>query len=470
MHPILATILLCAFCSPSEMPAKYQTDDSYDAKAFFLIEKGDAVDILSVDIPDGDEVKIERKDLISIVMSLGIGQSGDFVQKGMRASAYTIRNKKGRLTVRCDRLGKSFSLPVMNTRTLQNAIIRVNVKSENEKTFLFQIHGYELIQKIDGPVLDMFAGKLPLHDGDYSITLETRPIPDINYLTGKANCVYEGDLLLVNVVNSEKKSGRFAVDLAASTSVIEQDFAPSGTAINKLEAIEYLAGTKNSKKGVMKGATGNVAEDSFLGQAWLLDVSVGGIVFDKLQANVIKEFPPELKKLGIVGILGGNALSRCSCLRFVKLENGQVEMVFAESAEAEPDHSIEVSRAAGLWFANGSLANTQCNLLLDTGARRSMVWQSFIEENSIKTTRLGNEKQLRGLSGQPIRVKEIELSELELGDIALVPWTALSGDIPVFQSLGIQDLGGILGLDFFRRFSIVEFDFSKQSMNLFDSE
>lgn len=111
--------------------------------------------------------------------------------------------------------------------------IKVNVTGIQAKK-VFVISKYETVSEDNNsPVIDMFQGKIPMTDGDFSITTEITEKDESLRLDGEFELEYSGGYYFTKL----KLNNRIVdavVDLGAAQSFLIKDAVPDGVEIYKL--------------------------------------------------------------------------------------------------------------------------------------------------------------------------------------------------------------------------------------------
>ncbi|KXK55184.1 MAG: hypothetical protein UZ05_CHB002000653 [Chlorobi bacterium OLB5] len=115
---------------------------------------------------------------ISLVLPVSEGISGDFV-KADDSNIMIARNKSGILSILVQKQdGTQKTILEKSFNELADYDIKVNITGYSVKK-VFNITGYNtVIEDINSPVIDMFGGKIPLNEGDFSITTEIKKNAD----------------------------------------------------------------------------------------------------------------------------------------------------------------------------------------------------------------------------------------------------------------------------------------------------
>ncbi|OFY50285.1 MAG: hypothetical protein A2W85_16130 [Bacteroidetes bacterium GWF2_41_31] len=437
---------------------------------FLLTENNKKLEIEKVFIQEGNTEIFNDTTIITPVFSLGEGLNGDMIQKERRKGTLIAQCKNNMLKYRFrDAAGNEKPLPDMNPKELEKLNIRVNVKGRTgniQKAFL--IENYNTIKEDNGPVIDMFGGKLTLQEGDYIITTETKKNLKTSVLSGSVNFKIIDNWMVVPVKIGSGEAVDFIVDLAATSTVISKTILPESAVIRKMEMVEYSANGNNTKEATMQGATGSTQAGTLLGKTNLEQLEIGEVKVDDVDASVLISFPEKLQKAGIVGILGSDVLLRANVLTFHDVNSQNGTMVFGDETEAKVNPSIQIpfSIAGGLLFADGTIGEALIKFLLDTGARETILSNEFAKENHIDYNIVVHNKIITGIDGKSKNALLVEVPSIGLGRFKFQNERIVLGDVAALQSFGLSKDAAILGMTFFRKFSTVSFDFNNRNFSV----
>ncbi len=345
------------------------------AHIFLLKETFGTVEIDKVEIEDGDVMIFDGEDVITVVIPLGIGQSGDLVKRDMRSGTITIRSTGGELHVsKKQDDGRKIDFPVVKIEDLPAYDIRVNIAGGDGTKRAFRISRYEEAETDDGPVIDMFAGMIPLEDGDYSITLEIAAAETAAFVSGETTIFYEKGFLLTEGRLPDGRKGWFIVDFGASGTLVSKEFLPAYIDIEEVKALEYSDRGRREVKSVMSGAGGDVT--GFLGNASPGDLRFGDVRFSDVRVNVIESMP-DFGTRKIAGILGLDLMKLCDRIAFEYPRSGPGVLMMGErhslTETDAPAAVVPFHLVAKHIFLDGEVNEVPVSFLFDTGARSSII-------------------------------------------------------------------------------------------------
>lgn len=455
LHALLLAALVAATCMASPATA------AAPCQVHVLVERAGAIDVEAVSMPAGEEVVYADSAIVSVVLPFGSGQSGDVIQRGQRARELRFRCANGAVQTRIVRSnGQTRDLPSVTTSDLDAYDMRVNVTGAGGYQVAFAVSGGTAV-RAGGPVLDMFQGRIPLSPGDFAITTEVIPRRTVPRLVGEITLTFAEDLIFTMGSNPTGRPGEFIVDLGAGTTVVGRDFLPDGTTIEPLVGIEYSEKGERLVPGAMGGAGGAVS--SLLGVASLDSLKIGRLVVRDLRVNVVTEMP-RIGSREIAGILGLDVLSRTERLRFDRGEgsNGTLAFVASDAPALEigaHDLDIPFTMVAKHIVLDAALGDSPCALVLDSGARASLVPKAFAQELGLRASQEAV-REFRGLDGKPLAGTPVVVETLRLGESVLSDVTFYSTELPVVESMGLGNRAALLGNNFLSRYATLEVDFA----------
>lgn len=433
---------------------------------FLIKQDKNTIAIEKMNIENNRVEIINDPSVIAPVFSMGEGMNGDMVQKERRGGMIVAQCKEGKLKLKFrTKDGVEKPLPDMDLEELKALNIRVNVVSGDGTKKAFLIENYERIKEDKGPVIDMFGGKLPVQPGDYIITTETKRSVKTNSLNGKASFNYRNGWMVVPVSVDGIAKLNFVVDMAATSSVIALKYLPAGIPVNRMEMIEYSAAGAEKKEVSTQGATGATGKDVLQGKALVPHMKLDGMDVPDVNFSVLNEFPAGLKQMGIAGIIGTDLLMRAGILTITNTGDGHGILSFGGNG-LQDGTRIPFTMAGGLFFAEGKVGTVPVSFLLDTGARESIINRSFAEENKLQFRVVNANKKITGIDGNPVNAAMVKVPLIALGEQEYHDRDMVFGDIAALASIGLAKQSAILGMDFFRQFKTVQFDFGKSSMVL----
>jgi hypothetical protein len=460
---MLAVVLLIA--GVAAPPSLAGDQGAPGCKVFYLVEGDESVQLEAVDVPENEMKVLAGEDVITIVVPVDVGTSGDLVQGAEGKGLPLVRCQGGELRIMFqDADGNRREYPGVKMSDLYQYDIRVNVTGVELKE-AFMIRGYETFEVDNGPVLDLFGGRFPLAEGDYSITTETRAHEEREAVEGTASLEYDR-LLFASGRFPDGSEAPVIVDLGAGGTVIAKDFVPDGVEISEVVAMEYSAEGERQVSGQMEGAGGTVS--GFLGNATLPSLQVGDIHFDEPVVRVLEEFPSFFGR-DVGAILGLDLLSLGGVVSFSYGADGAAYLELApEKRPGENFLELPFSMAANHIFIDGTINGEPATFLLDTGARGSIVSQSLADKARLLRVE-GESMRLQGLDGQPFDAWSATAEKITLEGHGFESVKFLVADLAALKSMGIEQAsGGVIGNDFLQQFERFEVDFEQRTIRFFD--
>lgn len=433
-----------------------------------LVEQPGGVALETVAIPATGELVVERADLVTCVLPFGVGRSGDLVPRSRRPARLVASLRDGRLVVEVSGAdGSSRALPPVAVADLEALDLRVNVTGSGGRQRAFLVRGNAAAEPADGPVIDMFGGKIPLAPGDWALTTETSARARAAGLKGEAACRWRDGLVFIDVaIAGGGRAGRFVVDTAAGATVVARDFLPAGAVIEPIEGVEHSAGGARVVPGVMEGAGGAVS--SLLGAADIAGLvlgGAGGVRVEGARVNVLASLP-ELGGAPVDGILGLDVLSRCGLLRLERGAGDAGTLSFDPAPAGDAALSVPFTLVARHVVLPARLDGTAASLVLDTGARGSLLPAALAAKAGLAPAADASERSFRGLDGKPLPARPVQVAQLELGGQAAGPAVFFAGDLPALAALGLDGDSGLLGNDVLAKWRRLEVDFTARQVRL----
>jgi hypothetical protein len=438
------------------------------AHIFLVTESIGGPQIERIEIDDGEVKSLDGDEVLTVVLPLGIGQSGDLVKRDMRGGSLTISSVGGEiLVVKRNPDGKEIEYPAVKIADLPAYNIRVNITGGDGFKRAFYISLYEEAEVDDGPVIDMFAGMIPLEDGDYSITLEISRSQQQVVVSGEAVILYENGFLITEGSLADGRSGYFIIDFGASGTVVEKGFLPAYVEIEEVKGLEYSDEGFREVRSVMSGAGGEVT--GFLGVAGAGNMKFGDVVFPDVTVKVI-ETMPEFGARKIIGILGLDLLKLCDRIAFEYPRGGPGIMMMGgrhtTAGTDAPAAEVPFYLVAKHVFLDGEINEVPVSLLFDTGARNSIISAAIADVADLSDSEDGERGEVRGLDNNPVETRLVIADRLRLGEWLRSDVPMLAADLSVFERIGLRNGGGIIGNDFLDDYSLVEVDFEDGIVSL----
>lgn len=423
-------------------------------KVYLLKESNGVLHLETMQISEGETKSLEQSEFITFILPVGPGKSGNIIQGSDGDNTVKFFATNGELKVSVVKPdGSERKLPSVNFDDLRNYLIRVNIIKGTGLKKAFFIKNYDEYGEANGPVFDLFGGKIPLADDDYSFTTEVTELKQAVYISGSAPLEISDNLLFVKVKINKEKEGYFIIDFGAGRTLLSKESVAPGSQITEIRSIEYSSeGTKISR-GEVGAAGGNVP--GLLGNTVIDNFSFGTLELNDLSVSVVEKLPA-ISGREILGIIGMDILQSAPFVTIEYNYGNPGKIIFDKDYKATGNYkNIPFSLTGKQIFINGQINNSKLSFLFDTGAR-----YSFVSEGLGLSTTGKKAPDVRGLDGNIIPAKSVDVKNFSLGNSEFQFKDFYSSDLPVINNMGLKESGGLLGGDFFKEFSKVIVDYA----------
>jgi len=123
--------------------------------------------------------------------------------------------------------------------------------------------------------------------------------------------------------------------------------------------------------------------------------------------------------------------------------------------------------AANHIFIDGIVDGVKADVLLDTGARESILSQGLAGRADLQLS-ADVAREFKGLDGHPIPARTATVGEFTLGPAALGERRFYAAPLAVFDAMGLAQSGVLLGNDFLKEFRSVQVDFARDRVRLLE--
>lgn len=442
-----------------------------DKSNFFLIRKaGDQVILEKQTINKGHSIEFNDESILSYIMVFDPGsKSGELIQPENGQKSIVVRFDGQQLHVNITKKdGSKKEMPVIDIQKAKELIIRLNITGHDGYKTAYRIVNYDKIIEDDGPVIDMFAGRIPLQPEQFSLLTEAYKAEKIVALIGEANIDIIHNWMVLNCLLENGEEALFIIDFGADGTVITKEVLPETCAIRPFLMVEHSAeGTKYSN-AVVQGGSGAV--ENIMGKANLKSFHFGSITIEDIDVSVLEGFPEKIREFGICGIIGRDILEQAELIKIKNLNNNSkplISLTTKQSKTNEPDHTLQLKKAGGHYFIKGKVANKNVNNLMDTGAGKSFIDKNLIETNSIPFELQNQEISVAtGLDGKGMEYQSIKINDVYVGDIYMPVMEFELTDLSIFKTMGLQKDAVLLGMDFFLKFNLIEFAMDEEAVYL----
>ena len=436
----------------------------------FALRKTDAgLTIEKVDLVEG-QVQVfmctPQAGYIDIVLPVAPGGSGNVARLADQATLIA-RYADGAVQV-TTRLanGKEWKRPPRQLDDLRDCDIRVSVTGHDGTKQAFVIAGYEeVLEDTIGPVIDMFAGAVPLQPGDYVVCTDTYRSRIDSPVYGQAPVEYS-EYLFVRGRLADGTEGEFALDLGAAETVVAKAFVPGDVTIAESSVAQYSPAGKKLLSYEPEGATGKV--QTFVGHATLPTLQFGGLKFADASVAVIEDLPT-LAGHQVVGILGMDLLRRAEVLS-LGLPGAGANTPFVRLArQADPagGEAIELPFATvnTHTFIKSEVNGIPVALLFDTGSPDCVLDGPAAQAAGVAIK--SDRPDAGGLDKGAVRVAAATVKKLRLGDRDFADVDVSVSSLPIFANLRVNDQSvGLIGNTLLAKFSRLDLDFGRRVVRL----
>jgi len=391
-------------------------------------------------------------EFVTFVIPWSPGQSGEVIQTA-RPMTQAVRCQAGTMeTTVMEKGAEPRTLPAVETSALKTYRMRVSVTpAEGEATvFILEPDGTVALDTV-APPTDMFQGTIPLEPGDVSVTTETREVVRHSGIEGQARLEKGGPYLLTRLSVPGGGEGDVIVDLGAGSTLLSREMLPPDIKVEALVAEEYGPEGVRTLPGSV-GAFGGTVEG--ISRATVPSVDVGGLHFKEARVSVMPELPG-IAGRDVKGILGNDLLQRAAVTRISLAGEGRGRLELSSSpSTSQPALEVPFSMVGGLIVVEGSIEGLAVPLILDTGARSSIVSEAAARSLQLTPLPEGGDT-FRGLDGQAVETWGAVIPTLQLGDGSLDSLHVNVAEAAVLDRMGLPG-GGLLGQNLWEYYSTLE--------------
>lgn len=426
---------------------------------FLIKETGNRIEMEKLSIQNNGVEVVTDPSVITVVLTLGEGLNGDMVTKASRGGMLVIQCKDGQLKIKKrEASGAERVLPDMNVTSLAAYSIRVNIVGGNGQKKAFKILNYDNFSEDQGPVIDMFGGRIPIQAGDYLITTETKKSQQYKRQLEKVGFIKIDGWMVVPFRMPDGTQQKFVVDMAATTTVVDKSILSSTSEIQSIESVAYDGTSKKVSTGIMQGATGDVSSTDLLGRTILSDCVLGTLTVKDLWVSVLNKFPTFLTDHGIRGILGLDVLKQFDKVSFIDIDKESGVVLFG-GLPASVSTAFKMTSSGGLYFTEGSIGGIPIQFVFDTGARQTTLGKELVKDKRIEISHRGV-RQISGINGAMQEVETGVVKEILLHTKVTKDVEVSIADVSALQAIG-QEKAALLGMSFFSKFKSMYFHFEK---------
>lgn len=457
---ILITNCIIYSNSCSGLNGKLNSEDN--SVPFFLLKSVNGnLEIEKITLQENETLVFPRgggSENITIILPLAEGISGDFI-KASENSVLIARNKSGSLVIYVQKAdGTQKELINRTSAELSKLDIKVNITGTNIKK-VFRISGYnEITEDNSSPVIDMFQGKLPLGDGDYSITTEITAKQDSYKLNGELELEYFAGYYFTKLILPDGSQADMIVDLGAASSVLTKNALPKNQPVYPLTAGEVSAEGKRNIEFPLSGFGGVVKN---LMACDIKNSAAGTLTLAEHTFIVLDSFKTVQGKRRIDGIIGLDILSKGGIVN-IKLPAAGVPGKITLGNSSISGKSIPFDLSHGHIFIDGKFGNEDLNFLLDTGSPFSFLPCVMLQNKYMKNA---ENLKVHGADGIPAEIKNAGSHEIVINN-SIYKCTFYTSENNILSAYGLGNSAGILGTNFLANFTEMTIDFAGNQLNL----
>lgn len=436
-----------------------QTCWADDAHVFVIVKNGDEVAIEKVTVKTGmTEIILcgEDSKYIDVVFPPSAGGSASLAQKNTQR-LLTVRNKAGQIEISEQANGQRRDLPAIADPDQYETRVCITDSDGNGNAFVVSRYREVHVDKA-GPVIDLFAGKVPVKEGDFIICLDTYSVRKKASVSG--TILLELDrYFFVRVPRHDGKVFDFILDTGGAQTVVGKSFLPENATIQKSQMVQYSSAGKKMLKYSPAGATGTVA--NVLGHTLLAGFQMGELNFGDVEVAVMDEIP-DLFGRPVAGIIGIDMLKRNGFAKFsLGAEDKQSKLLLSNRSTIETTDSVPFSIVKNHLMIPIKIADKEISVILDTGAPYLLLDEVAAKATGIKA--VGQPKNARGIDKGKSIVHDCIVENLNIGKTALQKVEAKFGALAVFAPLNVHgQLVGLLGNRQVSHFAEMEIDFESR--------
>ena len=421
----------------------------------YVLERSeDAFMLQRETVADGEaKVYVWSGDFLTLILPWSPGQSGEVIQASRGPGASAVRCEAGSIRVTHQQPGvEPRTLPALQAAAVGHYRMRVSVTPDTGTPIAFIVHPNGSIARDTlAPATDMFGGRVPLQPGDVAVTTEIREAEVGAPVVGSVELRRGGPYFLATLAVAGGGEGEAILDFGASRTLLSQDMLPPGVKPMPLMAVEHGPEGARESAGSLGALSGDVGD---VAVARLPEVRMGTLSFADVRVNVVPRLP-ELAGLEVKGILGADILQRAAVVLLTERGGARLEFL-AEKSDATPTLEAPFSLVGGLIVMSGTVEGRSIPLILDTGARGTLLAESLARDLDLEPLSEDGDT-FRGLDGTPVETWAALIPSLGLGNGSLDSLRVNIGSLPVLERMGLSG-GGLLGQDLWERFDSLEVD------------
>ncbi|MCP4247833.1 MAG: hypothetical protein GY778_12360 [bacterium] len=439
----------------------------------FVLKAGPQGPVIeTVSLPEGQTVVLPgdaEGGVIDVILPVGPGGSGSLAQPAP-GRMFIARRRAGEVEItQRGADGSEYKRPPRPITDLARYDVRVSVISADGSGRAFLITQNARVESDNaGPVVDLFASKVPVKPGDYVLFTDTYLHESGPAVYGQAPLVYDRHLF-ATVTLPDGRQGDLIVDIGGAETVLAKSFLPDGAEIVASKMVEYSSAGKRVMKYAPGGATGQV--QTVLGHATLPGLKIGDLVVPDLSVAVLERMPDFFGR-PVVGILGMDVLSRCEVLsiEYPPATGGTGRLVLGRAAEREANAAVELPYAicSTHLVTRGTLNDVDTFFVLDTGAPGPFLDTATARAAGV-TPDQKHATTARGLDEGGVSAAPATVDRLGLGPRTFQNVGVTVGALSAFATMrGRGQNVALLGNSIFAHFGRLEIDFNARVIRLIE--
>ncbi len=448
----LASTLLCAGL----------TLTAGSVPAFLVKRHGTTLNVVRVEVPEGQSLTLRPGvDVVAVVVPVSEGQSADLVraQDGLQV---TLAAGSDRLRVRVKRGATEREVLDRPLAELQGLRVRVHATTGDGLRGRWRIEGWAQAAPEAGPVMNLFAGQIPLGPQDAVLTTQVETAPPTPAASGATTLPLAWEKGHPTIpVQLAGKVLPAVVDTAAATTLVGTAALPPGQAITPATMTEHSQAGRRTVALEAQGAGGATAGFG------TTTVPLGLGARDLGPTAVLVPTGPG-KPTGLPEvILGLDVLAPLGCLRFERTPSGSWELRLGPRGSTAPPPGAELPlvQMGALLGVEARVEGRRTFLVLDTGSPHTFLPQALAREAGW-ALRDAPGAPPRGLDGRPLAVRLATVGSLDLGGWLRSSQTVRVGDLPVLAKFTGDLPVGLLGTDVLATARAFEVDFKEGRLRL----
>lgn len=434
-----------------------------DETNFFVLKLVDGELVIEAVPLAVNETKIVRasSEVIDVIFPPGPGQSAGLTSP-QDGEMLVLHNTGEELTIEVRSPdGSTRELPARSLTDLPRYDVRVSVTGGGKRA-AFLILQNETVRSDMGPVANMFAGRVPeaMLENAYVVQTETYLHEAGEPLLGAVPLEMDR-WPIVRVALADGLEADFILDIGAAGTVVDQSILPDGVEITEASMVEYSAAGKRTLKYSPGGATGQV--QTVVGHASLESISLGDVLVRDVTVDVMEKLPDFFGR-PVDGILGMDVLRRCRHLTLM-LGGESPGILFGSDAE-DADDAIELpfTFVSTHLVVKGQVNDAPVFFILDSGAPSTLLDKAAAVAAGVPVD-ASRADSARGLDEGVVPMAQGRIDELVLGGRSFDDVPCHISALSAFNAVrGEGQHVGLLGNDFFARFTRIEVDFDGRTV------